>query len=302
MKTVLKKIIPKTIRGGMRRIKRRLELKQIRARGPAVTRAQLAGDLGAMGLQKGDLLYIHSSLRALGFVEGGAETVIDALLETVGPQGTLVVPTFTLVRGMKETLEGGTHVFDPQTSPSSVGTITNCFRARPQALRSVHPTHSVAALGPLAEHLTATHLEEGNNFGKGTPFEKILENDGKVVGLGVDFSPITFYHVYEEYNLDKFPGVFLAEPLPAKIKTGDSVREVKIRCHNPEFHKRRIDKVPAIEAYFSSYYQSQGVAHMGKVGNGDVLSWWIRARDVMQCLDALHKKDITIYRTPSPAG
>lgn len=302
MSAAIKNIIPKKIRSSMRKIKRRLELNHIKAKGPAVTQAQLVRDLAVMGLQQGDLLYVHSSLRGLGFVEGGADTVIDALLETVGAQGTLVVPTFTLVRGMKETLQGGTHVFDPETSPSSVGKITNCFRARPGALRSVHPTHSVAALGPLAAELTATHLEAGNNFGQGTPFEKILENDGKVVGLGVDFSPITFYHVYEEYNLDKFPGVFLPEPLPATIKTGNDAREVKIRCHNPEFHRRRIDKVPAIEAYFSSYYQSQGVAHMGRVGNGGVPSWWIRARDVMQCLDTLYDKGVTIYRTPNLTG
>ena len=83
----IKNIIPKRIRSGMRKLKRRLELNQIKAKRPAVTQAQLLRDLAAMGLQQGDLLYVHSSLRALGFVEGGADTVIDALLEMVGPQG-----------------------------------------------------------------------------------------------------------------------------------------------------------------------------------------------------------------------
>ncbi|MEE9270746.1 MAG: AAC(3) family N-acetyltransferase [Candidatus Krumholzibacteria bacterium] len=299
VKSTIKRIIPKGIRRGVRKVARRLELRRMRARNPSVAKSQLVRDLTALGLETGDLLYVHSSLRALGFVDGGADTVIDALLDTVGPEGTLVFPTFTLVRGMKETLEARDHVFDPESSPSTVGKITNCFRARPGVRRSEHPTHSVAALGPLARELTETHLEEGMNFGKGTPFDKILRHGGKVVGLGVNFSPITFYHVFEEFNPEKFPGVYLPHAFPAKIKVGDNIREVKVRCHDPVFHQQRIDKVPAIESYFSSYYHSEGVAHVGKVGNGSAPSWWIRAADVMQCLDKLYSRGITIYKTPN---
>lgn len=280
-------------------MKRRWELRRIKKQSQPVTRSQLVSDFSRLGLQEGDLLYIHSSLRALGYVAGGAGTVIDALLEAVGPGGTLVLPTFTLVRGMKETLDGGTHVFDPATSPSTVGKLTNCFLARPGVLRSEHPTHSVAALGPLAGEVTATHLEEGMNFGQGTPFEKILEGDGKVVGLGVDFSPITFYHTFEEYHPERYPGVYLPGAFTAKIKTGKNVREVRVLCHDPEYHRQRIDKVREIERYFASYYHAQGVAHTGRVGSGGVPSWWMRARDVMKCLDELYAKGVTIYKTPN---
>jgi aminoglycoside 3-N-acetyltransferase len=230
-------------------------------------------------------------------VNGGPDTVIDALLETVGPGGTLVFPTFTLVPGMKETLDSDSFVFDPQTSPSTVGKITEVFRMRPGARRSEHPTHSVAALGPLAGTITESHLEQGNNFGEGTPFARMLEHDVKVLGLGVNFSFITYYHVYEDFNLDKFPGVYLPQKFKSRIKRGDEIVEVWVKCHSPEFHKRRIDKTPEIESYFASFYKSEGVAHVGKVGNST--SWWIRASDVMRCLETLYERGVTIYRTPN---
>jgi aminoglycoside 3-N-acetyltransferase len=115
-----------------------------------VTRTDLVAGLREIGIETGALLQVHSSLSRLGYVEGGAETVVDALLEAVGSEGTVMVPTFN---------HGGADIFDPRTTPSTNGAVTEALRRRPEARRSLHPTHPYAAIGKHAEELVTGHLE-----------------------------------------------------------------------------------------------------------------------------------------------
>lgn len=298
MKEVIKKVLPEALRRRMKKAKRDFELRRIKSQ-PSVTREELVRDLGAVGLERGDVLFIHSSLRGLGFVEGGPDTVIEALLEVVGEEGTLLFPTFTIHGSMKGTLESKEFIFDPLNSPSTVGKITEIFRGRPGVRRSIHPTHSVAALGPLAEELTRAHLKDGTNFGAGSPFGKMLEHGGKVVGLGINFGPVTYYHVYEDMNLDKFTGVYLPERLTTTVELPEGREQIAVWCHSPEFHRYRIDKTPVIESFFSEWFQANDVAHMGPVGRS--ISWWIFAQDIIESLEKLYAEGVTIYRTPNLA-
>jgi aminoglycoside 3-N-acetyltransferase len=125
------------------------EHKLIRYR-PIVTSADLLKALRAAGIREGDIVMTHSSLSMFGYFAGGADSVIDTLLKAVGRSGTIIVPTHSL-----NWL--GAQPYDPKTSPSLVGAITNRFLRRKEAVRSLHPTHSVAAIGPLAEALVAGH-------------------------------------------------------------------------------------------------------------------------------------------------
>jgi len=152
-----------------------------------VTKDDIIAGLREIGLQPGDLVQVHSSLSALGHVEGGAETVVDALLEAIGPDGTLMVPTFN---------HGREAVFDPATSPSVSGKITEAVRARPGARRSVHPTHAYCAIGPLAEWLTAEHLEL-ETFDINCPLGKLVQRGGWILLLGVGMNRNTIAHVAE---------------------------------------------------------------------------------------------------------
>jgi len=297
MKSAIRRFVPARIWKAARKIKRGLELRKIKAESPPIPKDQLVRDLRALGIAEGDVVYVQSSLRSLGFVEGGPDAVVDALMEAVGPGGTLAFPTFTIKGGMKETLESGDYIFDPRNAPSTVGAITNAFRLRPGVFRSHHPTHSVAAWGRLARTLTESHLEQGSNFGVGTPFARMLDHNGKIMGLGINYASITFYHVYEDLNPDKFPGVYFPQAYAARIKLENGYKEVLVRCHASEFHRRRIDKNPEIESYFASYFESEGVTHLGRVGNST--SWWLYAKDVIACLDKLYSRGITIYRTPN---
>lgn len=154
---------------------------------PIVTREDLLAGLRAIGIQPGHLLQVHSSLSALGHVAGGAETVVDALLEAVAPGGTVMVPTFN---------HGTVEIFDVHTSPSINGAITEALRKRPEACRSVHPTHPYAAIGPLAEELTRGHLEL-LTFDRRSPLGKLADLGGDVLLLGVGMDRCTAAHIGE---------------------------------------------------------------------------------------------------------
>lgn len=158
-----------------------------------VTRGDVADGLGTLGIVRRDLLLVHSSLSSFGHVEGGADAVIDALLEAVGEEGTVVVPTHTWDR-----VGAGNPTFDVRGTPSGVGRITEVFRRRPQAHRGLHPTHSCAALGPLKRELMEGHETQVTPCGSKSPYQRAMELGGKIVFLGVTLRVNTSFHALEE--------------------------------------------------------------------------------------------------------
>lgn len=152
----------------------------------ALTRAEVVAGLRALGLAAGDRVLVHSSLSALGRVDGGADTVIDALLEAVGPEGLVAVPTFA-----------GSQPFDRRTTPTALGCIAEAFWRWPGAVRSLHPTHSVAAIGKGAEALVAGHEQAPTAYGEGTPYYRLATEGGKILLLGVDQDRNTTLHTAE---------------------------------------------------------------------------------------------------------
>lgn len=189
------------------------------SKGDAVTQEQLATGFRAIGLGTADSLIVHSSLRSLGYVEGGADTVLDALLEVIGPEGNLMLPTFNYTRPLPEPYYG------PATTPGRTGLIPETGRQRPSAIRSLHPTHSVAVIGPDAVELTRDHLA-GRAFGIGSPIDRLAQMGGKVLLLGVGHVSNSMIHVAEEYaGLPKASAY--PEPLPsAKVLMPDGTERV----------------------------------------------------------------------------
>jgi aminoglycoside 3-N-acetyltransferase len=152
-----------------------------------VTRPDLVAGLRAIGIGPGWILQVHSSLSRLGYVEGGAETVVDALLEVVGPEGTVMVPTFN---------HGAADIYDARVTPSVNGAVTEALRLRPEARRSIHPTHPYAAIGKRAEELVAGHLEV-ETFDRRSPLGKLADMGGYVLLLGVGMRANTAAHIAE---------------------------------------------------------------------------------------------------------
>lgn len=152
-----------------------------------VTKNDIKKGLTKIGLAMGDVVVVHSSLSSFGEVDGGADTVVDALLETVGEQGTLVAPTYTY----------GLDIYNPKTSSSLCGAITEAVRKRPSALRSLHPSHSIAAIGALADMITEGH-EKVHAFARGSALFNVLQARGKILLLGVSHRSNSMIHVAEE--------------------------------------------------------------------------------------------------------
>jgi len=153
-----------------------------------ITKEDIIFSLECMGIEKGDTLLLHSALTSIGDVDGGADSVIDAFLEVIGSEGTLVMSTLT----------GWGAPFDAKTSPSAVGYLSERFRTRSGVLRSLHPVHSVAAFGKNAEYITKDHDKCETGCGEGTPYLKIAELRGKAILLGVDMDRNTTMHSMEE--------------------------------------------------------------------------------------------------------
>ena len=151
-----------------------------------VTGSQITAALQELGIQQGDALIFHSALSSLGYLEGGANTLIDSVLSAVGPAGTAMVPC----------LPDSTQPFDPRRSPAVVGQVSEAFRLRPEAVRSLHPTHSVAAIGAEAQYLAADH-DQSEPCGVGSPYVKLAKLEGWVLLIGVDQDRNTTLHAAE---------------------------------------------------------------------------------------------------------
>ena len=155
-----------------------------------LTRDRLAADLRRLGIQPGDVLMIHSSLRSLGHVVDGAPTVVDALLEVIGPTGTLVGPSFNY-----ETAQEPGFIFDPLNTPSDMGAIADEIRRRAGNSRSRHLTHSVSAVGRHAEAIV--NAPGKTAWAADSPLGTVFKLNGRFLLLGVTYQSFTALHVFE---------------------------------------------------------------------------------------------------------
>lgn len=164
--------------------------------------------LKRVGVMQGQTIMVHTSLSKLGFVCGGAQTIIEALLECVGNQGTIMMPAqswknldpesgvyWEEPKEWWQTIREHIPAYNKYITPTNtMGAVAEMFRSWPGALRSDHPARSVAALGKYAEYLTEGH-DLSNIFGDGSPIGKLYELDGYVLLIGVGFDKNTSLHL-----------------------------------------------------------------------------------------------------------
>ena len=214
-----------------------------------ITKQDILFSLEQMDIQKGDILLTHSALTAIGEIEGGADAVIDAFLEAIGEEGTLVMSTLT----------GWFKPFDAPTSPSAVGYLSEVFRRRKGVLRSLHPVHSVAAYGKYAQYITEDHDKCPTGCGEGTPYRKIADLGGKAILLGVDMDRNTTMHSMEEAIDAKYLHT-MQIPAPTYIE-GWEKKKFTLRKFPPG-HRDFLSMTP--------YLRTHDLMVEGKIGNAVV--------------------------------
>lgn len=261
-----------------------------------VNKERLVEGFSKLGLGKGDVVLVHSSLKSLGHVLGGAQTVIDALLEVVTPEGTLIVPTYQ-VGIMYNTCSRSDYIFDVRSSGTKLGLIPAAFLKQPGLHRSIHPTHSVSAIGREAEFIVGSHHEAESTYGVGSPWHKILQVNGKVMGLGVTVWCVAYSHVLETEEGDDFPlPVWVDETYHVKCRdhSGQEI-VVDVRPLDPEVSKDRIDKKHRqdLRDYFWRDFLESETISLGKVGQAEC--WIGHASQFLGRLRYLMKEGITIY-------
>ncbi|MBU0511293.1 MAG: AAC(3) family N-acetyltransferase [Chloroflexi bacterium] len=150
----------------------------------------LTTEFRAIGVQTGDTLLVHSSYKSFGGVEGGPQTVIDALLHVLGDAGTLIMPTFNF-----DFCKG--KPWDVRSTPSHMGAITDMVREHPDSRRVFHPIYSFAILGKHAEFLTKERYK--SSYERNSLFGKLRDLDGKIMVVGLSYNDsMTFFHHIEE--------------------------------------------------------------------------------------------------------
>jgi aminoglycoside 3-N-acetyltransferase len=176
-------------------------------------RHRVADDLRALGVTPGQVLLVHASLRSMGWVPAGAATVVAAITDVIGYEGTLVVPAETpgnsdtsrLYLARTAGLTGDEIIryqasmppFDPASTPSEgMGRVAEYVRTMPGAIRSAHPQSSFAAVGPMAHKLMDGHAINCH-LGEYSPLARLYEADASILLLGVGYRVCSAFHLAE---------------------------------------------------------------------------------------------------------
>ncbi len=256
------------------------------------TREQISEALQALGLPGGAVVFVHSSMSSIGYVEGGAKALVDAFLQVLDPAGTLVVPTFTFSHS-----QGGKAVFDPTNDPSEMGRFTEETRTRPGARRSSHLLHSVAALGGRAKEIALNHGPSA--WAADGPFWKLYEADAYILLLGVPYLRCTFFHLLEQLVQVPYRQWREVEALVEGPEGSTRPLPTMVYGPKPGFAGNDLNKLGLI-------LEERGLVQVGQVGNA--VTRLFRARDALEVGLAQYRVDPLIFLmtgerpTPLPDG
>jgi len=240
------------------------------------TKQDLLSDLAKMNIDPKATLMIHIAYKAIGEVEGRGNTVLDALSEYMQP-GLLVLPSHT----WRNVNVKDNPVMDVLHTPSCVGVLTELFRKRDGVHRSLHPTHSLAALGTGAESFVSGEENIQTPCAKGGAYYKLWEHDAQILLIGVNFARNTFIHGIEEW--DNAEGTISKEKSDLYV-----INHQGNRLYTPQFRHcapRGSDTFPKLEAPALH----SGILSFGKFG--DASTRLMRAKPLREMLASLLKDD-----------
>ena len=204
LQRIARTILPDRAVTSLRRAKWARECRRVASLPPLTEedfRKILARDLN---LGEGDLVYVHSGMDGLNLAFPFYR-ILFLIREVISPTGTILFPTYPNHRiSSYDYLRQG-NVFDVRRTPSYTGILTEFARRQRDAVRSLHPTKSVCAIGPAAGEITATHHLSPYPYDWCSPYYKLIEGGGKIVGLGATTNYISFGYCVDDALKEKFP-------------------------------------------------------------------------------------------------
>jgi aminoglycoside N3'-acetyltransferase len=235
-----------------------------------------------------EILMVHSAFDEMTpMYRGSVLELKNALIDLCGPDRTLVMPAFVFGGANLDSFRRYREkpVFDVKKTPSEMGLLTELFRRHPGVRRSLHPTHSVCALGPLAEEMTGRHHLDKFGCGPASPFAVMDRHRTTILGMGVPYYRcLTHVHHIEHVLDEEFPAACRERSTPVVLKDGEKRVEYLLRVRG--FDGRR--KIERLERFMS---------------RGDLAVWRfhgvpmfaVSARKVTAALLDQAKKGVTIY-------
>ena len=245
-----RKFLPADFVASLIRAKKRLNRARV-SRQPILAEADFTKILtNDLGLTSGDTVYVHSSVDQLnlGFA---FYRILPLIQNVIGSQGTVLFPTYPNRSPVSsyEYLKQG-RVYDVRRTPSFTGLLTEFARRQRNAIRSLHPTKSVCAIGPLAEILTASHQESPYPYDTCSPYYKLIEHEAKIIGIGVHSTYLSFVYCVDDALKEQNPvQTYFPEMFAAKcINYRGTVEIVHTYAHDmrsvvhdiPQFMKQHI--------------------------------------------------------------
>ncbi|MBF0108330.1 MAG: AAC(3) family N-acetyltransferase [Magnetococcales bacterium] len=242
-----------------------------------------------LGLGPGQVVMVHCSWDGFAGFSGTPRELIGLLQRVVGEEGTLLMPTLPFTGLARDWAEGGT-LFDVRRTPSQMGLVTELFRRSPGVVRSLHPTHPVAAWGRHAQALIQDHQRCLTPCGQGSPYARMLAFKGQNLLLGVDIRALTFFHAVEEIIRPLLP----FDPFTRETWTLESRDAQGNRCFttthlfDPDLSRRRDLRLIVPDLIDRGYYRTGALHRLQAILLG--------CGEVLETLEQLAREGRTCYR------
>lgn len=221
-----------------------------------------------LGIRQGDNIFLHGSTDMVR-TDLSPSAIVSILLDIVGEEGSLSVPTF--IRYSSKEWMKKDEKFNYRRTISGMGMLSESVRRNKYSARSLHPTKSVATIGPIANEILGEHHLSEYAFDKKSPFFKLLKFNVKVIGFGVPMSYLSMVHTVEDCNINEYPINVNEQEIYSKICVTEDNREIEVKCHvhdisivakaNPEkFVRKYLERGDYVikRHYFSSFFMVDG--------------------------------------------
>lgn len=249
----------------------------------AYTKLDLIENIKKIGLKPTDTVLIHSSYKQLGDIDGRADTVLDAFMEYLN-DGLLIFPTHTWA-----TVTPERPIFNMQTEKPCIGILPTLFLDRPGVKRSIHPSHSVAAIGKDADEYLSGEENMTTPCGRDGCWGKLYDMNAKILFLGDVIIKNTFLHGVEEWN--KIPNRMTPEPTTYTVINGDDEFEMKCHRHVAYDHSQHYIKM-------KDPFLRKGIVVEGYIGDG--LSYLCNAKGMADLTTEYLQKNRDLFADGEP--